>query len=173
MISREHESGPPRTAARATPARRMLAALFAAVLVTGCGGEAAPAPAAAPPDTTMRDTIGAPAQGEWVTLLERRMATRSTRPERFRATSPRLRIITAMGPNSTVHNVGFVVTNILSDETTLPVASVRAQQFRLDIEVADTTEVEVPSPGNLYFFVAEHRRLPDWSVTIQEYRTAR
>lgn len=162
---------------RALHRRAGFALLAAALLVwSGCGdGEGGtPVPAALPQDTVAADTVVDPAgEGEWVTLLERRMETRSRRPERFVSTSERLRIITAMGPNQTVHNAGFVVTNLLSDDTSLPVASVRAQQFRLDSETADTTEVSVPAAGTLYFYVAEHRRLADWTVTIQEFRTRR
>jgi hypothetical protein len=146
---------------------RKFALLTLSYAVAGCGGEVVPVVV----DTSVSDSVEAEPPGEWVTLLQRGMATRSTRPERFRSSTTRLRVITEMGPNQTVHNVGFVTTNILSDNTTLPVASVRAQQFRLDISVADTTEITVPEAGPLYFFVAEHRRLPDWRVTIQEYRT--
>ena len=112
-------------------------------------------------------------EGEWVTLLSRDMRTRSTRPERFRSTSTELRVISTMGPNLSSHNAGFVTTNLLSDETTLPVATVFARQARLDVASVDTTEVTVPSAGHLYFFVAEHRRLPDFNITIQEFRERR
>ncbi|MBA2671060.1 MAG: hypothetical protein H0U67_11870 [Gemmatimonadetes bacterium] len=149
---------------RALILRKFLLATLS-FFIHGCGGEAVPVVM-----ETGVDSVEAETPGEWVTLLQRGMATRSTRPERFLSTTTRLRVITDMGPNQTVHNVGFVMTNIMSDNTTLPVASVRAQQFRLDISVADTTEITVPEAGPLYFFVAEHRRLPDWHVTIQEYR---
>jgi hypothetical protein len=145
---------------------RPLLLLALPLLIYGCGGEAVPVVV----EGVREDTVETGPSGEWVTLLQRGMASRSTRPERFTATTTRLRVITEMGPNQTVHNVGFVTTNILSDNTTLPVASVRAQQFRLDISAADTTEITLPQAGPLYFFVAEHRRLPDWRVTIQEYR---
>jgi hypothetical protein len=109
--------------------------------------------------------------GEWVTLLRREMESRSRRPEQFRSTGRQLRIITEMGPNQSPHNPGFVTTNILSDETTLPLATVTARQGRLDSTTIDTAAITVSHVGNLYFYVVEHRRLAEWTVTIQEFRS--
>lgn len=141
--------------------------LVASVLLLAACGEAPDGMVANLPDSPPPQP-----SGEWVTLLERERERRSSRPEPFTSTSTRLRVITTMGPNQTEYDAGFVVTNLLSDETTLPVASVRAQQIRLDSASVDTTEVNVPTTGKLYFFVAEHRRLADWRVSIQEFRPA-
>jgi len=98
------------------------------------------------------------------------MAGKRATPERFETTSDSLRIITAMSPPATVLSPGVVITNLMSDRTTLPVATVRAEQRRPE-PGADTTIVEVPA-GVLEFFVPEHHGLEDWTVTIQELRPA-
>lgn len=98
------------------------------------------------------------------------MAGKRSTPEPFEATSDSLRVITAMTPPATALSPGVVITNLMSDRSTLPVASIRAEQRRLEPS-ADTTIVEVPA-GTLEFFVAEHHGLEDWTVTIQELRPA-
>jgi hypothetical protein len=128
----------------------------------GAAGDSPPADAGAAP---------VPPAGEWVTVLERGMRGKQSTPEPFRTTSDALRVITTLGSPSSPYAPGLVITNLLSDSTALPVASIRAEQRRVEGATADTTVVEVP-PGRLYFFVAEHRGLEDWGVSIQEFRPA-
>lgn len=147
-------------------ARRI--AILAALLLLGAacdskaGSSASAAPSAAEP---------AVASGRWVTILERTMTGRTSQPEPFHARSDSLRVITTMTSTGTSYTERLVITNLLSKSSPVPVASVRAQQRLLGQTTADTTVVEAAA-GELRFFVAEHRGLSDWTVTIQEIRPA-
>jgi hypothetical protein len=136
-------------------------------LAAACGhGEAG-----APPPQAAADSLPAPV-GEWVTILDRGMQNRQRTPERFVTRSDTLRVLTTMNALTSPYVPGLVITNVLADGTSLPVASVRAQQERPDATTVDTAVVGVPR-GTLYFFVAEHRGLTDWRVTVQELRPPR
>ncbi len=107
--------------------------------------------------------------GEWVTVLERDLEGKLSRPEPFTTRSDSVRVITTLEPAISEYMPGLVITNLLSDSSALPVASIRAGQRILSAASADTAVVAVPR-GELKFFVAEHKGLTGWTVTIQEFR---
>ncbi|HET7273973.1 MAG TPA: hypothetical protein VFI91_02270 [Longimicrobiaceae bacterium] len=141
-----------------------LFALAAAVALAACdsGQVANSAPRRTAPDSI------APT-GEWVTVLERDLEGKHTRPEPFIVSSDSVRVITTLEPAVSEYIPGRVITNLLSDSSALAVATIRAEQRRLTVTTADTAVVAVPT-GDLDFFVAEHRGLTGWTVTIQEFR---
>ncbi len=141
----------------------------ALLFVLLASGSACDSPGAAPSARNARAADSVAPAGEWVTIMERNMGGRSTRPERFETRSDSLRVITTTGTASSSYIAGLIVTNVLSDATSLPVASIRVEQRRLGETAADTTVVEVPA-GPLYLFVARHQGLNDWTVTLQEFR---
>lgn len=144
---------------------RLLGFSLGLLLLAACGGGAEAGGAAQAADSASTDSSAVPEV--WVELARRDKESSSVRPERFQARSAELRVITRMGELISPLTPGLVVTNILSDRTSLPLASVRAEQNRPDSVTVDTTDVEVES-GELYLFVAEHRGLKEWTVVVQE-----
>jgi hypothetical protein len=149
-------------------ARRSLALLSALTPLGACDERGASAPPPAPPAAEAPPVP----TGEWVTVLERTMEGKRNRPEPFATTSDTLRVITAVEPAISPYLPGLVVTNLLSDATAMPVATIRTQQSIVDTITADTVVVQVPA-GTLQFFVPEHRGLTGWRVTVQEWRPSR
>jgi hypothetical protein len=139
-------------------------------LGAACDRGAPPAPARRPAAAVDTSSASAASSAVWVTVLERSMEGKRSTPEPFETTSDSLRVITAMTPPAAPLSPGVVITTLMSDRTTLPVASIRAEQRRLEPS-ADTTIVVVPA-GKLEFFIPEHHGLDDWTVTIQELRPA-
>lgn len=147
--------------------------LIGSVLMTACSPDRGrpPAEAAGTGADTAVTVASAPAaaEEEWVDLVSRDDDSESVGPRTFRASTSSLRVITRMGSLLSPLAPGRVISNILSDASALPVASVRAEQLWADTVIADTTEIEA-GPGELELFVAEHRGLQDWTVTVQERR---
>lgn len=154
---------------------RNLAILSILLEFGGCGtgvgeagetGSTAFDPGLADAEVTSSTVTETAPEAEWVTLVERRMADRELRPIAFDAPSSRVRVITTMGPATSEFSPGYVVTNILDDLDSIPAASVRAQQFRRDVAVTDTTFVDVPA-GRLYLFIAQQWGVPEWTVKVE------
>lgn len=138
-----------------------------ALWLAGCGGEQVPVGDVAVEDSAKTDSTAS--EGRWVDLVSRGSAASSVLPVTFRSTREELRVVTRMGESISPYSQGRVVSNILSDRSSLPLASVRAEQPRLDTITSDTTEVTV-EPGELQLYIAEQRGLQEWRVTVQEKR---
>jgi hypothetical protein len=142
------------------------------VLLAGlaaCSGEGRPRQPRRVSSDAARSDSSAPVH--WEELARSDHQRSSVLPTRFHASGSELRIITRMGPPASPVSPGLIITNLLSETSTLPVASVRAEQSRPDEISVDTTEVAVP-PGNLYLFIAQQRGLSSWTVIVQERRPA-
>lgn len=139
------------------------------VLAGACSPDTAAPPVEAGADVAAAsdDSSAAPRDAVWRDLVVRHADAERVAPLAFRASSPELRVIVRMEELISPYTPGLVVANLLSDRSALPIASVRAEQLRTDTVIADTTEVQV-EPGELYLFIAEHRGLQDWTVTVQE-----
>ena len=133
----------------------------------GCAGEDEIPAGTEQAQTPITDSVGV--AGEWRDLATRDDQSASVLPVPFRAISSELRVITRMGGTSSPYSPGRVIANILSEESSMPVASVRAEQNPPDSIIVDTTNVTA-GPGRLELYIAEHRGLKDWQVTVQERR---
>jgi hypothetical protein len=106
---------------------------------------------------------------QWVTIARQSKADVAVNPTPLRASSDSLRVITTLGAGESPYSPGLVLTNVLSNPLTPPVASVRGVPRFTDRESVDTTVVGVPK-GQLYLFIPQHYGVKDWSVVVQEQR---
>lgn len=157
----------PRFPRRARVSMRVVAPAALILWLVGCGGEQVPVGDVAVEDSVPADS--AAAEDRWVDLVSRGSTAGSVLPVTFQSTREELRIVTRMGESISPYSQGRVISNILSERSALPLASVRAEQPRLDTITFDTTEVTV-EPGELQLYIAEQRGLKEWRVTVQEKR---
>jgi hypothetical protein len=155
----------------ANHSRRMVIARLLVLLagLAACSGEGRPRQPGRVRSDSAPSSISAPVQ--WTELAHLDHQRSSVLPTRFRSSTSELRVITRMGPTASPVSPGLIITNLLSESSALPLASVRAEQRRIDTVSVDTTEVAVP-PGDLYLFIAQQRGLSSWAVTVQERRPA-
>jgi hypothetical protein len=159
--------GPARRLAASLPCLRFAAALAGlGVVLAACEPRSAAAPTAAPASAD-----AAPPPEVWTAVLTRTRENRKPTPETFVTASGSLRVITTLHDLVSPLRPGLLVTNLLSDATALPIASIHVEQLRLSGATVDTTAVEVP-PGRIHFFVAEQRGLQGWEVRIEELAPA-
>lgn len=144
--------------------RLVASAALVALLAAACGREEAPPAADAPPAAAP----AAPAV-EWATVAEQSSGDVSSTPLTIHVSSDSLRVITSVGGSESPYAPGLVVTNLLSDPLTPPVASVRGEPRFIDSTTVDTSVVQVPK-GRLYLFVPQHFGLKGWKVVVQEPR---
>jgi len=136
--------------------------------LTACSGDGTPRRANRARLNAARSDSSASVR--WVELVRVDHQRSSVLPTRFHASAPELRIVTRMGPTASPVSQGLIITNVLSESSTLPLASVRAEQLRINQVSVDTTEVTV-TPGNLYLFIAQQRGLSSWTVVVEERRS--
>lgn len=102
----------------------------------------------------------------WRTIAEQTQVSRGTVPMEFSTTSNLLRIITRLGTLESPTQAGLVLANLLSASGSVPIATVRVEQFRRDTATIDTVQVQV-DPGPLQLYVVEAHGVADWSVRVQ------